>query len=336
MILDDIMYKIDSKDKQILYLLHKNCRQSNSQIGRIIGLSKDGVKYRINKLVKDGIIRSFFLNIKTIEQGYATYNIFLRLHNADASRLKDIIELLTKNKYIIYCSAFFGKWDIAMQISSRSVFAFERHIEEIIKITGDQLSDYEMFISIKEYKVYNNITDDYFEDIHLPYTEPEAKPFKRINLDKLDKDILGQLCFDARMPLHIIGKKVNSSLDVVRYRLKRIENNGYLYNYGVILDHVKLGYSLNTLFINMHNMTKQKEIEFQGFINQNQNIRWAQKILGRNVVLIETLTDSQEAFQDLINSIKNRFSDIISSYDSILEFQNHKDITLPDLDELDN
>jgi len=33
----------DSKDKKILYELLRNCRQSNTEIGRKIGLSKQGV-----------------------------------------------------------------------------------------------------------------------------------------------------------------------------------------------------------------------------------------------------------------------------------------------------
>ena len=39
---------IDLKDRKILYQLDSNCRQSNTQIGKNVGLKKDVVSYRIN------------------------------------------------------------------------------------------------------------------------------------------------------------------------------------------------------------------------------------------------------------------------------------------------
>ena len=75
------MYKLDSKDKKILYLLHQNCRLSNTKISKLVGLSKDGVKYKINKFIKTGLIKGFFLNLRTIEMGYPTYVVYFRFNN---------------------------------------------------------------------------------------------------------------------------------------------------------------------------------------------------------------------------------------------------------------
>ena len=41
--------KIDLKDRKILYELDLNSRQSNSTLGKKVGLSKDIVNYRIKK-----------------------------------------------------------------------------------------------------------------------------------------------------------------------------------------------------------------------------------------------------------------------------------------------
>jgi len=43
------MVDLDLKDRKILYQLDLNCRQSNSQIGKMVGLSRKGVEYRIKK-----------------------------------------------------------------------------------------------------------------------------------------------------------------------------------------------------------------------------------------------------------------------------------------------
>ena len=57
------MEKLDLKDRKILYHLDIDSRQSFSSIGRKVGLHKDVVANRVNKLVEKGIIRNFFTDI---------------------------------------------------------------------------------------------------------------------------------------------------------------------------------------------------------------------------------------------------------------------------------
>ena len=60
------MTKLDLKDKKILYELDLNSRQSFHQIAKKVGLSKDSIIYRVNKLKQDGIIKQFHTVIDVI------------------------------------------------------------------------------------------------------------------------------------------------------------------------------------------------------------------------------------------------------------------------------
>ena len=55
-IMHNNMKKIDLKDRKILYELDLNCRQSNAQIGKKVGLSRKVVEYRIKRMEEEGII----------------------------------------------------------------------------------------------------------------------------------------------------------------------------------------------------------------------------------------------------------------------------------------
>ena len=52
------MKELDSKDHRILYNLFLNSRQSLSSIGKKVGLPKNVVKYRIDRLIENGIIEN--------------------------------------------------------------------------------------------------------------------------------------------------------------------------------------------------------------------------------------------------------------------------------------
>ena len=54
------MIKVDMKDRKILYQLDLNSRQPFSQIGKKVGLPKNVVLNRINRLKEIGIIKNFY------------------------------------------------------------------------------------------------------------------------------------------------------------------------------------------------------------------------------------------------------------------------------------
>ena len=66
---------MDKKDLRILSELDADARQSNNQIGRKIGLSKEVVKYRIDKLTKDGVILRFHTVINYFRLGIHKYKL---------------------------------------------------------------------------------------------------------------------------------------------------------------------------------------------------------------------------------------------------------------------
>ena len=55
------MEKIDLKDRKILYQLDIDSRQSYSQIAKKVGVSKNVLVYRINKLIE-----KIFIHLLTI------------------------------------------------------------------------------------------------------------------------------------------------------------------------------------------------------------------------------------------------------------------------------
>lgn len=63
------MDKLDLKDKKILYSLDLNARQTDNQIAKEVGLSREAVRYRINKLVKESYIHYFITILNTMKLG---------------------------------------------------------------------------------------------------------------------------------------------------------------------------------------------------------------------------------------------------------------------------
>lgn len=68
-----------------------------------------------------------------------------------------------------------------------------------------------------------------------------------VELNETDKKILKNLLDDARFSSRQIAKNVGVSVGTVLSRIKKMEDDGLIKGYSVILDHEKLGYELTVV-----------------------------------------------------------------------------------------
>jgi DNA-binding Lrp family transcriptional regulator len=68
-----------------------------------------------------------------------------------------------------------------------------------------------------------------------------------VELNETDKKILKNLLDDARFSSRQIAKNVGVSVGTVLSRIKKMEDDGLIKGYSVILDHEKLGYQLTVV-----------------------------------------------------------------------------------------
>ena len=81
---------LDIKDKQIIYQLDIDAKQSAKQIAKHVKLSKDAVNYRINRLIKERIIFRKICILNTPSLGLMHYKFIIKLQNASHEKEKEI------------------------------------------------------------------------------------------------------------------------------------------------------------------------------------------------------------------------------------------------------
>ena len=83
--------KVDAKDLKILACLAKNSRESLNVIAKQALLSRDAVRYRINRLVKLGVILRFTAMVNLKSFGYHSYHVFLHLEEME-TRIERLLD----------------------------------------------------------------------------------------------------------------------------------------------------------------------------------------------------------------------------------------------------
>ena len=80
----EIQEKLDLTDRKIVYALDFASRMSLTQLGKKVGISKEVAKYRLDNLVKKGIIKGFYTDINASTRNNSLIkSSIVKLLNAD-------------------------------------------------------------------------------------------------------------------------------------------------------------------------------------------------------------------------------------------------------------
>ena len=118
------MEKLDLKDKKIINELFIDSRQSFRSIGRKVGLSKDIVLSRVNKLIELGIIERFYTEINLFKLGYLSFRLYITFQNTTPEIKEEIIDSFTDCKYSILVASIKGEYDLVTFVLFKSLDYF--------------------------------------------------------------------------------------------------------------------------------------------------------------------------------------------------------------------
>jgi DNA-binding Lrp family transcriptional regulator len=129
------MSKIDETDKKISDLLIQDGRMSCVDIARQIGnITERAVRYRINRLVKNGIIE-IRGNVNARNLGFSVFaDVFIEV---EPGQVLEVARKIAEFETVSYVACATGERDISFQIFSRSNEELYTFVTDVIsKISG--------------------------------------------------------------------------------------------------------------------------------------------------------------------------------------------------------
>jgi len=120
-------------------------------------------------------------------------------------------------------------------------------------------------------------------------------------LDEIDKKIIKVLQDDARTSLRKISELVKVSLGTVSNRVKKIEKNGVIKGYSVILDPDQIGWELNVV-IGLR-IQKGRLIEIQEKIAKDSRVHGVYDVTGDFDSMVIARAKNRKDLDDLSKNV---------------------------------
>jgi Lrp/AsnC family transcriptional regulator, leucine-responsive regulatory protein len=144
-----------------------------------------------------------------------------------------------------------------------------------------------------------------------------------MELDNIDFQILRLLSENLRIQWKDLGEQIHMTGQAVGNRIKKLEENGVIKAYSLIVDEMKLGLSY-TAFVIIYMETANHD-SFIRFINDRNEIVEAHRVSGEGCYHLKIKVNSQELLNLFLNKILDYGNYSLNL--SIQEIKQHNPLT---------
>jgi len=307
------MEKLDVKDRKILYELDIDSRQSFSQLGKKVGLHKDVVAYRVKKLQEKGIIKNFYTEINDNKLGYSEAKFYLTYQNVTPEIKQEITDYLVKSSYIDIVHSLEGQYDLVVISSVENVAKFYNIWSNVINKYRDFFSNqifcvHNIEIIYKKTFLLDEKTDKKDDRIIFVLNSGD----KKVEIDSLDYKILDILAPNSRITTLEIAKKLNSTVNTINSRIKKLVKTGVIACYTINIDYPKIGYQWYKADIVLKDSKKIQQII--DYVVTNPNFVHRIVSLGYVDLQLGFCLNNANQLHQIMGDLSSKFPDTIQNY----------------------
>ena len=325
--------KLDLKDRKIIEILSRNSRTPITRIAKILGYSKEVVKYRIDKLVKENIITDFYAVVDSSKLGFNKFNVYLEFYTLSKEDEKSIIDYLLSHPNVSWIITTSGKWDFMIQIYTKTITELDLVLMEISSKFVNLLKEYELYVITQFHHIRPKFISEKIklENVkNLPYhPELSSKSKEEVNIDKQDLKILKILERDSRTPILDIGRKLNLSKDAVQYRIKKLIKQKLITNFMLRVNWGLLGFQYYSVLLKLKDIDDKKRRKMIKYLENRKEVIAVFVQIGHWNLCVQSIVKNAVELKKLISGIKESFKDIIEDNESVLYFNQYRFTYLP-------
>ena len=291
--------KLDARDYSILRELDANFRQSFSKIGKKVGLSKNSVALRFEKL-KEYIHHDITCADEEL-LGYSMVRIYYSLDFYNDALEKEIINEVKKHKNIIWAARLYGDYDLAVCLLVDNLNDLIFQIIKFDERFSSKINQKEILVVYERQYFRNN----FIHKTPIDETCVISKTSKKMSLSDVERKILSLIGLNSRISIVEIARKTRLSPRTVSTKLKLMEKNKIIKGYFMTLNANKFNFDTFKLLIQVQNPKKTEE--FEKYFASLKNTRYILKMLGSWDYEVDMMYHNITELQHQIEVMKEKF-----------------------------
>ena len=301
--------ELDLLDRKIMHELDIDARLSSAQLSRKVRRSKETVNFRLKRLLSEGWINGFRTVFNTSKLGEYYYKIYLKFKNTTPKIEEEIVEFIGEQEQIVYLANLEGHYDCVCLVICRNADDMLKFFHPFMKKYGSYLQEKEITTFLTTHRLnakflYAGTTR---KDWHYPVA------VENFSIDDTDRKILRALSDNARLPLVEIARKCNVDAKVVKYRMKKLEEDGIILAYVTSFNFDKIGRQFVQLNLSLNDPTAMGQII--EYFDSTNTCMFALEMLGKYDLAVELHVKDSRQLKEIVDGFREKFTGKYNDYD---------------------
>ncbi len=134
-------------------------------------------------------------------------------------------------------------------------------------------------------------------------------------LSKIDLKLIVELENNSRQTLSQIAKKLNTSQQVISYKINSLLKRNILYGFYTIINFTLFGYTSYRTMIRFTNISEQKHKEITYYLIKHPNVLWLVECGGKWDLIVNFMAKNIIQYDKILKDLKSQFPKQIQNYD---------------------
>lgn len=293
-------------DQRLLQLLDQDARQTLSEMGKALRLSKSAVSRRIENLEKTGIIQGYYTIIDARKLGYLSFRTYIKFNKTTPAIEKKFIDELIANPRVWWVGLIQGTWDLGFVVWAKDPYEFRKTWMRLLRKYRKYVGRYQVFpyTNLKHYPYFSGNPQGTRED---PEHVPEVK------LDKTDLKILRVLAVHARWPITRIALQTGLTPAIVKYRMRELMCKGVIQNFRTNINTAKLGYAIYKLDVYLEDLDQVRNV--YALLESFPSLVYIDETVGGADVQASFYFRNAQELELTLAAIKKKFAHVVREYE---------------------
>lgn len=303
---------LDNLDRDILKALENDARQSKAHIAERLRVSKTVVSYRIHRLEKKGIIKSYRYISNQAALGLLSFGVLIRFQSLFLEEQAQIINRMRLSKQFNWVSAVSGRWDAIAVAIEDNAFSFNRRLEAFFIQHGKYIKEYHFYIDYE-----GSISPlNYLYTEPYPVTVGYGNAGHTIVLSELEASVLKKLQRNPQLSLLSMAGLLDKTYATVKSKYQDLIIKQILLRSAAVINHRSLGYEDAICLYNIA-PNPERTRQLLEFCIEHPNIVRYSRCLGHFNLILNIHTRDSKHLKEITAMLNRRFSDIIINYDLV-------------------
>jgi DNA-binding Lrp family transcriptional regulator len=306
--------KLDKKDKMIMGQLEANSRMSYSEIGRKVGLSGETTEYRINRMIRAGLIIRMFAEPNLELLGLKTYRIYLKVENMKKDEEEQMVQYFMKHPKSQWFAHFEGNWDYTIRYTLADEIEFRKEMDELLRRFGHRIKEKSIVVSLQQ---------SFLPLAHFTGKQGKAHQIslervcKHESLDEYDQQIMKLLFENSRIKTVDIASRLGLSPDAIQYRIRKLRKKGIIRFFGAYFNSQVLGFERYKVLFWFHHAKKGRQERLIRYCENHPNSTYLNRVVADWDLEVDFDSRDSAELHKMVRSIRDRFHDVIRYHSSL-------------------